>query len=494
MLGGQVAQCHRTERCPRIRTGRRRRGEGTRQGQRVDDAHRNHSGRDPAKDMGESHPMKRLILESIRKVVLKVVPKPELDLSKLDKIPANLRWPLERHGFDPVPRMAATRAEESVHLLGSLLGMRIFLVLGQEAGRQVLVEPKQYSTDIRPYVGRSGRSDGDIGGLGFTDPPEHTRLRKLITPEFTMRRLQRIQPELDRIIAERLDALAAQVDEDGVVDLAEVFAFQVPFQMICELLGLDTEDRTGFREVSEARFDVSSGGAGALGAISESREFLKAATAKQRLEPGPGLIGQILREHGEEINDFDLAGLADGVFNGGMETSASMLAMGSAVLLSNPEAFRRMREQPDAVPGIVEELLRYLSVVQIAFPRFARSDHEVDGVAINRGDVLLVSMPGTNRDDSFGENPESFDPDRVVKSHMAFGHGIHRCVGSELARMELRAAFSALATRFPQMELVPDQDLGFRAESIVYGVERVLVRPYGSARAAAPRDDQAVVF
>lgn len=422
--------------------------------------------------------MKRLILDTVRKVVLKVLPKPDLDLSKLDKIPASLRWPLERAEFDPVPQMAQTRETAVVSQLGSLLGMRIFLVTGQEAGREVLTEPKGYSTDIRPYVGHSGRADGDIGGLGFTDPPDHTRLRRLITPEFTMRRLQRIQPELDRIITERLDAMAAQVDADGVVDLAEVFAFQVPFQMICELLGLDTEDRTGFREISEARFDVSAGGAGALGAISQSREFLKDATAKQRQDPGPGLIGQILREHGDEINDFDLAGLADGVFNGGMETSASMLAMGSAVLLGNPDAFRRMREEPDAVPAIVEELLRYLSVVQVAFPRFAKEDHEVAGVKINAGDVLLVSLPGTNRDPAaFGDAPDAFDPDRPVKSHLAFGHGIHRCVGAELARMELRAAFTALATRFPQMELLEGQDLGFRAESIVYGVDRVLVRP-----------------
>lgn len=422
--------------------------------------------------------MMRTVMGSVRKVVLKFAPKPELDLSKLDRIPAALRWPLERDGFDPVAKMAEVRAVESVHRLGALLGVRIFLVTAQEAGREVLTEPKAYSTDIRPYVGHAGRSDGDIGGLGFTDPPDHTRLRRLITPEFTMRRLQRIQPELDRIIAERLDALAAGVDADGVVDLAELFAFGVPFQVICELLGLSVEDRAGFRAVSEARFDVSSGGAGALGAISQSREFLKEATARQRANPGPGLIGQIIRDHGDEINDFDLAGLADGVFNGGMETSASMLAMGSAVLLQHPDAFRRMREEPESVAGIVEELLRYLSVVQVAFPRFAKHDLVVDGIQIREGDVLLVSLPGANRDaGAFGEGADSFDPDRPVRSHLAFGHGLHRCVGSELARMELRAAFTALATRFPDMELVEGQDFAFRAESIVYGVERVLVRP-----------------
>ncbi len=426
--------------------------------------------------------MKRLILDAVRKVALKVLPKPEVDLSKLDKIPAGLRWPLERDGFDPVPKMAETRTVGAVHQLGSLLGVRILLVLGEEPGREVLTEPKAYSTDIRPYVGHRGRADGDIGGLGFTDPPEHTRLRKLITPEFTMRRLQRIQPELDRIIAGRLDAVDAAVDADGVVDLAELFAFQVPFQMICELLGLSVDERADFRRISEARFDISAGGVGALGAISESREFLKEATAKQRLAPGPGLIGQILRDHGDEINDFDLAGLADGVFNGGMETSASMLAMGSAVLLQHPEAYRAMREQPDQVGAIVEELLRYLSVVQVAFPRFAKEDLVVGGVQVRKGDVLLVSLPGSNRDpEAFGSGPDGFDPNRAVRSHLAFGHGIHRCVGAELARMELRAAFTALATRFPEMELVEGQDFGFRAESIVFGVDRVLVRPHGAA-------------
>ncbi|WP_110205162.1 cytochrome P450 [Nocardioides daejeonensis] len=421
--------------------------------------------------------MKRQILGLVRRTLLTVLPARSVDLSRLDRIPEHLSWPLRRDGFDPDPRLASTRASEPVHRLGSLLGIDIWLVTGEEAGRQTLTEQDAFSTDIRPYVGKRGAADGDIGGLGFTDPPDHTRLRRLITPEFTMRRLQRIQPSLDRIIAGQLDEIEARARVHDVVDLVPAFAFPIPFLMICDLLGLPDRDRETFRELGHARFDVTSGGVGALGAISASREFLKEATARQRREPGPGLIGQIIREHGDEISDFDLAGLADGVFTGGMETSAGMLAMGTAVLLGHPTAWQQMAEDPDFVGPAVEELLRYLSVVQVAFPRFAKHDIVVGGQLVRTGDVVLVSLPGANRDPSFGAAPDSFDPTRTPASHLAFGHGIHRCVGAELARMELRAAYPALARRFPQMRLT-DDDPGFLPSSLVYGVRQVLARPW----------------
>ncbi len=432
-------------------------------------------------NMRKSGPMKRQILGVVRKALLRAMPAQAVDLSRLDKVPAHLGWPLVRDGFDPTGRIAEVRALDPVHELGSLLGIKIWLVTGQEAGRQVLTEPDAFSTDIRPYVGRSGAADGDIGGLGFTDPPDHTRLRKMITPEFTMRRLRRIQPALDRIIETQLDEIEKHLVVHDVVDLVPTFAFPVPFLMICELLGLPDSDRDTFRQLGAARFDVSAGGVGVLGAISSSREFLKEATARQRKDPGPGLIGQIIREQGDSISDFDLAGLADGVFTGGMETSAGMLAMGSAVLLEHEKSWQQLCDDNVDVDAVIEELLRYLSVVQVAFPRFAKSDIVVGGHQIHTGDVVLVSLPGVNRDPAFGDDAEEFNPDRPMRSHLAFGHGIHRCVGTELARMELRAAFPAMARRFPQMQLT-DDDLGFHANSLVYGVEQVLVRPHGPDR------------
>ena len=262
-----------------------------------------------------------------------------IDLTQMHRVPDRLSWPLDRHLADPVARVGELRAQDPVSKLVTFLGMDVWLVTGDAEARTVLGDRTSYSTDVRPYYGKSGAENGDIGGLGFTDPPEHTRLRKLLTPEFTMRRLARLKPAIDRIIEHQLDETEqVAAENDGVVDLAKTFAFPIPFSVICELLGLRDEDRETFRALGSARFDVTIGGAAIMGAVGESRDFLFAECARQRTDPGPGLIGQILREHGDEITDFDLGGLADGAFTGGLETSASMLALGTVVLLGGTGA------------------------------------------------------------------------------------------------------------------------------------------------------------
>ena len=400
-----------------------------------------------------------------------------VDLSQLDRVPDSLAWPLHREGADPVARLGEMREQAPVARLTSFLGMNVWLVTGESEARQVLADTTSYSTDIRPFMGKRGSTtDGDIGGLGFTDPPEHTRLRKLLTPEFTMRRLERLRPRIAAIVDAQLDRVAEEAAAaDGVVDLVPSFAFPIPFLVICELLGLPDEDRETFRQLGSARFDVSYGGQGVFGAVSDSRRFLMEATAKQRRDPGEGLIGQIIREHGDEINDFDLGGLADGVFTGGLETSASMLALGTAVLLDHPEDYRRVGSDPTVVDRAVEELLRYLTVVQIAFPRFPKTEVQVGGQRIAPGDVVICQLAGANRDPRLGAKMDAFDLSRPVSTHLAFGHGFHRCVGAELARMELRTAFPALARRFPDLSLATDR-VDYRQLSIVYGVDALPVR------------------
>jgi cytochrome P450 len=400
-----------------------------------------------------------------------------IDLSQLDRVPDSLAWPLHREGPDPVARLGEMREQAPVARLTSFLGMNVWLVTGESEARQVLADTTSYSTDIRPFMGKRGSTtDGDIGGLGFTDPPEHTRLRKLLTPEFTMRRLERLRPSIAAIVESQLDRVVEEAAAgDGVVDLVPTFAFPIPFLVICELLGLPDEDRETFRQLGSARFDVSYGGQGVFGAVSDSRRFLMEATAKQRSNPGEGLIGQIIRERGDEINDFDLGGLADGVFTGGLETSASMLALGTAVLLDHPEDYRRVGSDPTVVDKAVEELLRYLTVVQIAFPRFPKTEVEVGGQRILPGDVVVCQLAGANRDPRLGAKMDAFDLSRPVSTHLAFGHGFHRCVGAELARMELRTAFPALARRFPDLSLATDR-VDYRQLSIVYGVDALPVR------------------
>jgi cytochrome P450 len=412
----------------------------------------------------------------VRKQVLARVAGNGIDLTQLDKVPESLSWPLQRTGVDPVERLGELRAQQPVSKLTSFLGMTIWLVTGDAEAREVLADTTSYSNDIRPLMGKRGSTtDGDIGGLGFTDPPEHTRLRRLLTPEFTMRRLERLRPLVAGIVEHQLDEVERLADSSGTVDLVPTFAFPVPFLVICELLGLPDEDRETFRQLGSARFDVSYGGQGAFGAVSGSRRFLMEATHRQRSNPGDGLIGQIIREHGDDINDFDLAGLADGVFTGGLETSASMLALGTAVLLDHPGDYHRLASDTVAAEHTVEELLRYLSVVQVAFGRFHNRDVELGGAAIAAGDVVIVHLPGANRDARTGAGLETFDGLRAPTSHLAFGHGFHRCVGAELARMELRTAFPALARRYPDLAVATDE-LTFRENSLVYGVESLPVR------------------
>jgi cytochrome P450 len=409
----------------------------------------------------------------VRRLVLARAGSGGIDLSQLAKVPDRLAWPLHRDGVDPVTRLGELRAEQPVAKLTSFLGMNVWLVTGDAEARQVLSDTSGYSNDIRPFMGsRGSTTDGDIGGLGFTDPPEHTRLRKLLTPEFTMRRLERLRPRIAEIVEHQLDGM----EEQGpVVDLVPSFAFPVPFLVICELLGLPDEERDTFRQLGSARFDVSSGGQGVFGAVSDSRRFLMEATRRQRSRPGDGLIGQIIGEYGDDISDFDLGGLADGVFTGGLETSASMLALGTAVLLEHPDEYRRVADDPTVVDRTVEELLRYLGVVQIAFPRFPKRDVELGGHHIARGDVVICHLAGANRDARLSPALDRFDPGRPPLSHLSFGHGFHRCVGAELARMELRAAFPALARRFPDLAVAADR-LDYRRQSIVFGVESLPVR------------------
>jgi cytochrome P450 len=398
-------------------------------------------------------------------------------LSALALVPDRLTMPLRRDGLDPMPELAVLHAKDPVTRWGSLLGTRIWLVTGHAEARTVLADTQRYSTDIRPYIG-AGRTapEDSIGGLGFTDPPDHTRLRRLLAPHFTRHRLEALRPRIERIVADRLDEIEAAGPD---VDLLETFAFPVPFLTICELLGLPDEDRVTFRRVSAARFDLTSGGLGTFGALSESRAFLLDVVRRQRRSPGDGLLGRIVTEHGDDVDDVELSGLADGVFVGGYETTASMLGLGTLLLLDRPDGLDPLRAGDAAVETCVEELLRVLSVVQIAFPRFAKEDLDLAGHRIRRGDVVVCSVVGANRDPRLVDVPHAFDPARPVPQHLAFGYGAHRCLGAELARIELRTALPALARRFPHLALAADAgDLGFRKLSIVHGLERLPVRAW----------------
>jgi len=412
-----------------------------------------------------------------------------IDLRKLRFLPDSVTLPLKREGLDPLPEMARVQAEEPVKKLADLFGKGIWLVSGYDEAREVLAGGAElWSNDLGQFVSQEGRSaEEQIGGLGMTDPPLHTALRRYLTPEFTMRRLARLQPGIEAIVRQRLDAMADAGRDGRPVDMVAEFAFAVPFDVICDLLGLPVDDRARFLELGVARFDLTEGGAGAFGAAAHTREFLINAVREQRENPGDGLIGALIAEHGDELDDVTLGGIADGVFLGGYETSASMLALGAYLIASTPTAGEMLRSgDAEQVNQVVEELLRHLCVVQLAFLRFAKQDVEVGGVLIKEGDAVGVSLLAANRDPRLAAGLDEFDPTREPTRHLAFGWGMHRCVGAELARMELRTALRMLAERFPSLTMAVDiSELEFRKLSAVYGVEALPVLT-GTERVAAP--------
>ncbi len=249
------------------------------------------------------------------------------------------------------------------------------------------------------------------------------------------------------------------------------FAFPIPSLTICELLGVPYAERDAFQALGTSRFDVVGGASSSLGAVAESLDYLEELVARFRREPGPGLLGGMVAEHGSDLTNRELAGVADGVLTGGLETTASMLGLGTLILLRNPADRMRLVEDESYVAPYVEELLRYLTVVQVAFPRFARREVDLAGHRVRRDDIVLCSLSAAGRDPSIGDHPERIDPEVSRRSQLAFGHGIHRCVGAELARLELRLALPALFRRLPDLRLaVPEEELKYRPLSIVYGL------------------------
>ncbi|MFC4588673.1 cytochrome P450 [Sphaerisporangium corydalis] len=387
---------------------------------------------------------------------------------------------IRRDRFDPVPELARLRAEEPVSLIQSVFGLdrEAWLITRYEDVREVLGDASRFSNKMRSPFAPGSEPEGQAsrravsGVLIGYDPPDHTRLRRLLTPEFTMRRMRRMEPRVEAIVAEHLQAME---DAGPPADLVKSFALPIPSLVICELLGVPYGDREAFQRRSSARLNVFADLEERVAVIAESQAYMGELVARQRANPGDDMIGMLVREHGDQISDAELIGVSDLLLIAGHETTSNMLGLGTLLLLLNPDQLAQVRDG-DQVDQAVEELLRYLSIVHTVVPRTAKVDVELSGQKIKAGETLMLSIPSANRDPAFGEDLDQFDPARELAAHLAFGHGIHHCLGAPLARMEMRIAFPALLKRFPSLRLaVPVEEIPFRSFSVVYGVESLPV-------------------
>ncbi|WP_405792108.1 cytochrome P450 [Streptomyces sp. NBC_00029] len=394
----------------------------------------------------------------------------------------DLRTHAEGFKADPYPFYDALRAAGPVHRL-VMGGERTWLVVGHEEARQALTHPAL----SKNWLGSGLFADTPVQAVATSmldaDPPHHTRLRRLVAREFTSRRVESLRPRVQQITDELLDEMAARPDRRA--DLLASFAVPLPMTVICELLGVPGLDRQRFRYWSGEIVAPPDGIGADPRAVDEMTAYLfELVEAKAGAgEAGEDLLGALIRtrdEEGGRLSPDELIGMAFLLLVAGHETTVNLIGNGVRALLAHPEQLAALRADPDGlIDGAVEEMLRYDGPVQHATYRFAATDLELGGVSIAAGSSVLVALAAADRDPArFAHpGPEVFDIRRTGPSHLAFGHGIHFCLGAPLARMEGRIAIRALLERFP--DLAEDPDAGppdWLPGGLMRGVTRLPLR------------------
>ena len=388
---------------------------------------------------------------------------------------------MRRNAFNPTPELRKIRETDGVRTATNAFGMTVYLVTRYEDIKDVLSDHERFSNARppgfvvpgAPAVAEEEQASARAGNLLGLDPPEHQRLRRMLTPEFTIRRMKRLGRRIVEIVDAQLDAM----EKPGPpTDLVASFALPIPSLVICELLGVPYDDRDDFQRRSARQLDLSIPIAERLELVRRGREYMGSLVERARRQPGDDILGMLVREHGTELTDNELIGVASLLLLAGHETTSNMLGLGTLALLRHPDQLVSVRDDPDAIGPAVEELLRWLSIVHSAIPRITTTDVEIAGVPIPAGQLVFVSLPSGNRDPDFIDSPEVLDIGRGAPGHLAFGHGVHHCLGAPLARMEMRIAFPALLRRFPTLALAEDfSDVAFRSFHFIYGLKSLEV-------------------
>ncbi|CCH28866.1 cytochrome P450 [Actinosynnema sp. NPDC047251] len=387
--------------------------------------------------------------------------------------------PVERSSpLDPSPRLGELRTTEPITRLHYPDGHEGWLVTSHELARAVLAD-RRFSNraEIQHSPVRAGGKPVPAGppakpGMFINmDGTEHSRYRKLLTGQFTVRRMNQLVPRIEQIVADHLASMRAQ---GPGVDLVEAFALPVPSMVICELLGVPYDEREQFQRDTRTGFSLDNDFTEIMAAFERIEHYVADLVARKRDEPGDDMLSGLI-ETGE-LTDEEVTNMGLLLLIAGHETTANMLGIGTLALLENPDQLAALRADPALVDNAVEELLRYLSIIQIGPVRVALEDLELHGVRIKAGDNVTLSVPAANRDPNRFPNPDRLDVRRSASGHVAFGHGVHQCLGQQLARIEMRVGFAALIREFPDLRLaIPASEVPMRKDMGIYGVHRLPV-------------------
>ncbi len=403
---------------------------------------------------------------------------------------------------DPYPAYAWLREHAPVHRTTLPSGVEAWLVTRYGDARQALADQRLSKNpahhDESPHAkGKTGipgeRKAELMTHLLNIDPPDHTRLRRLVSKAFTPRRVAEFTPRVQELTDRLIDAFV----EKGSADLIHEFAFPLPIYAICDLLGVPEEDQDDFRDWAGMMIRHGGGPRGGVArSVKKMRGYLAELIHRKREEPGDDLISGLIRasDHGEHLTENEAAAMAFILLFAGFETTVNLIGNGMYQLLRHPEQRELLQASVAAgETGLletgIEELLRYDGPVEMATWRYATEPLTLGGQDIPAGDPVLVVLAAADRDPERFDGPDTLDLTRRDNQHLGYGHGIHYCLGAPLARLEGQTALATLLTRLPDLRLAADpEELRWRGGLIMRGLRTLPVEFTPSVR--PPRSDE----
>ncbi|GAB7105964.1 cytochrome P450 [Streptomyces phaeofaciens JCM 4814] len=375
---------------------------------------------------------------------------------------------------DPYPVYARLREKGPVHHVRTEASGAYWLVVGRAEARAALADPR-LSNDIRHSAAWQDDGGNAVGlNMVQTDPPQHTRLRKLVAQAFTPRRIEAMRTGIQKTTDELLDEMLPL----GRVDLVEAFALPLPLAVICELLGVPAADRKTFHHWYLESTDFSRPEA-AMAAAQAMTGYLAELIETKRATAGDDLLSALVRtmdDDGDQLSSEEMLGMAFLLLVAGYETAANLISSGTLALLRNPEQLAALRADWGLLENAVEEMLRFDGSVETAAFRFTKEPVDIAGTLIPAGEPVAVVLAAASRDPRHFPEPDRFDIRRDTRGHLAFGHGVHHCLGAPLARMEAAIAFRTLLERCPDLALDTEPAaLTWRPSPMLRGVHHLPV-------------------
>ncbi|WP_432003432.1 cytochrome P450 [Streptomyces sioyaensis] len=394
-------------------------------------------------------------------------------------------WP--RMPVDPPEVYAWLREERPVTRVTTRAGETAWLVTRYEDVRAVLADPR-VSADQRnpgfPLIFSANNRDALDKTRSFLrmDPPEHSLYRRLLSKNFQVKRIEALRPAVQSLVDDAIDVMLA--GPHRAVDLVRALALPVPSTVLSWILGVPLEDQAFFNKIAEELGNLGDGSDPSLidraqKAHADLHAYASRLAAEREAveDPGDDILGQLVKAAREgTIPREQVANIVLVLTIAGHDTTANMTALGTLTLLQHPDQLAQLRENPALIPGAIEELLRYLSIVQLVITRVATEDIEVGGVVIPAGEGIIPLNFAANRDDAHYADADRFDIHRQARDHVAFGYGVHQCMGQPLARLELHVIFETLIRRIPTLRLaVPVEGVPFKSWSNINGVSALPV-------------------